>query len=96
VLDKRHRWSIILADQSFTEFQCHVVKENTPCSACHDPHGVSSIQGKPMNKSYLIHFDVTIARPDARGESPVFEDLGVFRGQCSLNCHGKDHEALGY
>jgi hypothetical protein len=49
-----------------------------------------------MNKSYLIHFDVTIARPDARGESPVFEDLGVFRGQCSLNCHGKDHEALGY
>jgi predicted CXXCH cytochrome family protein len=93
---KCHSRNSILADESFSEHRRHVVDENTPCSACHDPHGISSIQGNPMNNSNLMNFDVTIVQPNARGEGPVFEDLGSFSGQCSLSCHGKDHDALGY
>jgi predicted CXXCH cytochrome family protein len=93
---KCHNRTSILADESFSEHRKHIVGEDTPCSACHDPHGISSAQGNPMNNSHLINFDLTIAAPNAQGEGPVFEDLGVFRGQCSLNCHGKDHDALEY
>ncbi|MDH3475909.1 MAG: cytochrome c3 family protein [Rhodospirillales bacterium] len=93
---KCHDRTSILADESFAEHDKHIVGEDTPCSACHDSHGISSIQGNPTNNSHLINFDATIARPNGRGMGPVFEDLGVFRGQCSLTCHGKDHDALGY
>jgi predicted CXXCH cytochrome family protein len=93
---KCHDRSSILADESFSEHRDHVVGSNTPCSACHDPHGVSSIQGNPINNSHLINFDLTIVRPSMLGDGPMFEDLGVFRGQCTLSCHGKDHQALRY
>ena len=82
----------ILADESFPEHRRHVVDQNTPCSACHDPHGVSSIRGTPFNNSHLINFDIEIVQPNALGEGPVFEDLGTLTGQCSLSCHGRDQD----
>ncbi|MEW6599617.1 MAG: cytochrome C, partial [Nitrospirota bacterium] len=74
----------------FTRHNLHIVTANSPCSACHDPHGISSIQGTPSNNSHLINFDVTIVQPNSQGLLR-FEDLGIFSGQCYLSCHGTDH-----
>lgn len=93
---KCHDRSNILADRSFKKHGLHVVDQKTPCAACHDSHGVSSIGGNPTNNSNLINFDATIVEPNALGVGPVFEDMGTFSGECSLSCHGKDHDRLGY
>jgi predicted CXXCH cytochrome family protein len=92
---KCHSRSSILGDQSFSEHNKHIVEENTPCSVCHDPHGISNTQGNSFNNSHLINFDITVVRPDGQGRLQ-FEDLGRLTGQCSLNCHGKEHSLEGY
>ena len=92
---KCHNSSSILSDQSFKEHKKHIQGEKTPCSACHDPHGISSTQGNPTNNSHLINFDTTIVQPDSQGRF-FFEDQGIFKGRCYLTCHGKRHEPLSY
>ncbi len=89
-----HSRSNLLADASFPH-NLHVVTQQTPCSACHDPHGVSILQGNATNNSHLINFDLNIVAPDSQGRL-MFEDLGIFSGQCFLNCHGSAHEPKGY
>ncbi len=66
-----------------------------PCSACHDPHGVSSTQGTPLNNRHLINFDISIVQPNNAGLLK-FEDLGTFSGQCFLKCHGYNHNPAVY
>jgi len=73
----------------------HVVTEQTPCNACHDPHGISNMQGSPMNNSHLINFDIGIVKPRSNGEL-FFQDNGFREGQCSLMCHGADHDSKVY
>ena len=63
---------------------------NIPCSACHDPHGVSATQGNTLNNTHLINFDVNIVAPNS-ATLLEFVDLGTFTGSCSLSCHGTDH-----
>ena len=92
---KCHSRQSILANQSFTKHKEHIVDEKAPCSACHDPHGISNTQGNRINNSNLINFDVKIVSPDRRGKLQ-FTDQGMFRGQCFLNCHGKEHGPLRY
>lgn len=69
---------------SFREHNKHVVAAKTPCSACHDPHGVSS-------NNHLINFDTSIVT-GAR----IYTDTGVNKGSCTLICHGKDHNPWTY
>ena len=90
-----HSRASILGDQSFKEHKKHIVDKKTPCSACHDPHGISSTQGNFLNNSHLINFDVTIVLPDDQGRLR-FEDQGTFKGRCYLTCHGKNHNPKGY
>lgn len=90
-----HQRDSILRDDSFKGHRLHVVDQRTPCSACHDPHGISSSQGDSTNSSHLINFDRAIVLPNAAGRLE-FEDLGRFRGQCYLSCHGVDHNPLAY
>jgi len=85
---KCHNRSSILSDQSFTEHRKHVVEERTPCTACHDPHGVAA-------STHLINFDARIVFSNDRGEMR-FEDLGRMRGACSLKCHGENHAFRTY
>jgi predicted CXXCH cytochrome family protein len=97
---KCHDRNSILADQSFKSHALHVQDPNipstpTPCSACHDAHGISSLQGSSANNSNLINFDITIVQPDSQGRL-FFEDLGTFTGQCYLSCHGVSHEPKAY
>lgn len=92
---KCHDRNSILMDESFKGHKKHIVDQKTPCSGCHDPHGISNVQGNPINNSHLINFDLTIVQPDSQG-GLYFEDLGRFTGQCFLTCHGRTHGPLKY
>ena len=89
-----HSRNNLLSDQSFPHNR-HVVTEQTPCSACHDPHGISQMQGTALNNSHLINFDLNIVQPNLTGQL-YFEDQGTFTGQCFLSCHGSDHNPKAY
>ena len=92
---KCHDRDSIRSDDSFGEHDKHVRGDDAPCSACHDPHGVSATQGNSINNSHLINFDLNIVSPNSSGLL-MFEDLDTFRGQCYLSCHGKDHDPGSY
>ncbi len=85
---KCHDRDSIRADESFAEHKKHVFGEDAPCSACHDPHGSEQ-------NTHLINFDVSIVKPNKNGLLE-FQDLGRFRGSCSLSCHGEDHDFKDY
>jgi len=90
-----HSRNSILGNQSFAGHREHV-ENAVPCSACHDPHGISASQGSVLNNSHLINFDVAIVQPDSRTGRRTFEDLGVFHGRCFLSCHGRSHSPKEY
>ena len=90
-----HSRASILGNQSFKAHKKHVVDKRSPCSACHDAHGVSLTQGNSVNNAALINFDRTIVQPDSLGRL-YFEQTGTYRGRCYLNCHGKMHSPLAY
>lgn len=92
---KCHSRQSILGDRSFAKHKEHIQDEKTPCSACHDPHGISNTQGNPINNSHLINFDLNIVSPNNQGRLQ-FEDLGRFAGQCYLKCHNEDHDPKKY
>jgi len=89
-----HNRSTLLDDES-TIHRKHVVDEKAPCSACHDPHGVSIMQGNSLHNSHLINFDLTIVLPSNTGRLE-YRNLGRFRGECYLTCHGKIHRPARY
>lgn len=87
-----HSRTSILGDNSFGEHKKHIVDERTPCNACHDPHGISSMQGTATNNTHLINFDRSIVSPN--GVSNLrFVDTGINSGYCFLTCHGRPHGA---
>ncbi|MDH3875348.1 MAG: cytochrome c3 family protein, partial [Desulfobacteraceae bacterium] len=92
---KCHSRTSILNDESFSEHKKHIVDQKTPCAVCHDPHGVSNVQGNSTNNSHLINFQLTVALPNATG-SLYFQDLGRFSGQCFLKCHSVEHDPKMY
>ncbi len=59
----------------------HIIDEQTPCNACHDPHGISSSQGNTTNNTHLINFDLSIVQQTMSGNLR-FEDQGSFAGRC--------------
>lgn len=93
---KCHSRTSIDSDASFSKHHEHIRGERTPCSTCHDPHGISSAQGTSTNNSHLINFDTSIVSPDPLTNRLEFEDQGTFRGRCYLRCHGENHSPLSY
>jgi predicted CXXCH cytochrome family protein len=91
-----HQRTSILGDESFPEHHKHVVDERTPCSVCHDPHGVSTVVGGMSDRTHLINFDTTIVRPDPQSGRLEFRDDGRFAGRCTLACHGEVHRNERY
>jgi predicted CXXCH cytochrome family protein len=91
---KCHSRSVLLSDGSF-EHREHVVDQKAPCSACHDPHGISAAQGSALHNSHLINFDLSIVSPNNAGRLE-YVNLGLFRGQCFLKCHGANHNPFTY
>jgi hypothetical protein len=95
---KCHDRDVILGDRSFSEHREHIVDQNTPCSACHDPHGISATEGNFTNNTHLINFDISIVEelPPDSNEPLRFEDEGEGTGRCYLTCHGAKHDAGCY
>lgn len=93
-----HDRQSILNDESFPLHRVHVVNGRTPCSACHDAHGISRFQGNSTNHSNLINFDLSIVTPagGGLGERITFEDTGPQQGSCTLTCHGVTHVRFEY
>ena len=85
----------ILQDRSFPH-RLHVVDERTPCSVCHDAHGISSAQGNRINNSHLINFDISVVFPDPASGRLFYESMGSFSGSCTLTCHGVPHSPKSY
>jgi predicted CXXCH cytochrome family protein len=92
---KCHSRNSILNDESFPMHKKHL-DENIPCSACHDPHGISFSQGTSMENSHLINFDTSIVQERASGELGFTDGSGTFQGECSVLCHGEDHDQKSY
>ncbi|MFN0135891.1 MAG: hypothetical protein ACKVS9_07205 [Phycisphaerae bacterium] len=68
-----HDRGSILADDSFPLHRVHVARGNTPCSACHAPHGVN---GSATQHSDMINFDLAIV-----GGGTAIRRLGALRWQ---------------
>lgn len=90
-----HDRTSILGDESFEQHSLHISIESTPCSVCHDPHGISSAQGNATNNSHLINFDTSVVFPNNDSDLH-FEDRGILSGACFLNCHNNEHNGLSY
>jgi predicted CXXCH cytochrome family protein len=93
---KCHDRNSILAGVSFPEHKLHVDESRTSCAVCHDPHGISLIQGNPTNHSHLINFDISIALPEPESGRLEFIDLGHRAGECWTECHGAIHQGTRY
>ena len=85
---KCHSRTSILADQSFKFHSKHVVNDQAACTTCHDSHGVA-------NAPHLINFNTTYVTPSSNGRLE-YVSTGLLHGNCSLTCHGKDHQATPY
>jgi predicted CXXCH cytochrome family protein len=86
----------ILSDRSFRYHRLHVVENRTPCSACHDSHGISSAQGSRIHNAALMNFDLSIVSPDPRTGRLEYRSSGAFSGSCYLSCHGAVHSPKEY
>lgn len=86
----------ILSDLSFNQHRSHIVDERTPCSVCHDPHGISRTEGSIMHNAHLVNFDITVVRPDTVTGRLEYTTEGSRAGMCFLNCHGVDHSPKSY
>ncbi len=84
---KCHSRGSILADQSFPHNR-HVVTDQTACSTCHDSHGVAGTE-------HLINFNKDYVSPNSKGVLE-YKPSGIYHGNCSLTCHGKDHDKTPY
>ena len=91
-----HSRQSILSGQSFPYHRLHVVDRRTPCSACHDPHGIDPAWGTTTANAHLINFDLSLARPEAAGGRLEYRSLGPRAGECYLTCHGVAHTPRSY
>lgn len=95
---KCHMWDTgndgDLSDDETFEHDKHMESADAACFTCHDPHGISSTQGNPVNNAHLINFNWDIVQPLPGGpmSEPTYESLGQTRGRCSLLCHGERHD----
>lgn len=86
-----HSRTSILANESFSRHRHYIEELRTPCSVCHDPHGVAS-----ADATNLMNFDRARVFPAAGGQGPEFRDTGIFSGNCTLTCHSFSHENVSY
>jgi predicted CXXCH cytochrome family protein len=91
-----HSRTSILADQSFPYHLRHIQEEQTPCSVCHDPHGIDFGAGNAVNHAHLINFDLSVVRPHPGNGTLEYRSTGPQAGQCTLLCHGEAHDAETY
>jgi len=85
---KCHSRSVVLSNTSFRFHNSHVVTDQTACTTCHDSHGIA-------NAPHLINFNTTYVSTNSLGQMS-YTSTGVFKGVCSLTCHGVEHKNTAY
>lgn len=92
---KCHNRDYLITDRANTfKHEKHVTGADAPCAACHDAHG-------SRQNPHLINFmlrdrtNKTVVSPNSQGRLQYIS-LGTGRGQCYLQCHGKDHNPESY
>jgi len=85
---KCHSRSTVLSGASFRLHQSHVVNDKAACTTCHDSHGVA-------NTPHLINFNSTYVTNGSLG-TVSYLATGIFKGNCTLSCHGVDHKNTAY
>ncbi len=92
---KCHNRDYLITDRANTfKHEKHVTDANSPCAACHDPHG-------SRQNAHLINFmlrdrtNKTVVSPNSRGRLQYIT-TAPGRGSCYLRCHGKDHNPESY
>jgi hypothetical protein len=94
---KCHSRDSILSDRSFRAVNSlgqprghrfHIAEAKAACTTCHDSHGVST-------GDRLINFNLDYVTPSSNGRIEYIT-AGLGAGNCSLTCHGKDHNATSY
>jgi formate-dependent nitrite reductase cytochrome c552 subunit len=96
---KCHGRDSILADDSFKGVNSlnqdrghryHIVDQKTACTTCHDSHGVATVP-------HLINFNTGNGYVTASSNGRIeYVSTGTGSGNCSLTCHGFDHNATTY
>ncbi|HSB79443.1 MAG TPA: cytochrome c3 family protein [Candidatus Methylomirabilis sp.] len=90
---KCHNRTTLLGNGRFPHSR-HVVDQQASCSTCHDAHG-------SRQNAHLINFllrDRTgkvVVGQNSRGLIQ-YVSTGPGQGNCSLSCHGKDHDRQSY
>ena len=90
---KCHDRNSLLSDESFGEHQSHI--NMTGCLTCHDPHGIPSGPGNPVNNGRLMNFAIDIVQPGPGGRRE-WMGTGRYRGSCTLTCHSETHVDESY
>jgi len=94
---KCHSRTSILNDDSYRGHKLHVEGVQAPCSACHDPHGVSRAASRGgSDHTHLINFDLAIVSPERNTGRMEYRDTGRFSGTCTLTCHNVPHVKAKY
>jgi len=87
----------VVADSGpFPWHNTHVNTKSTPCSACHDSHGISSAQGTTLKNFALVNFDTSIVFPDTITHRLEYNHTSDGHGTCFVNCHGTNHSGTTY
>ncbi len=74
----------------------HVVVQNTSCAVCHDTHGARQ-NTRLINFMLRAKVGNTVVSPSLNGRLEFVPDpLQPGRGNCSLSCHGSEHNARPY
>ncbi|GBE58265.1 doubled CXXCH motif [bacterium BMS3Abin01] len=85
-----HSSSTITSDMTYFLHRYHIKRAKASCAACHySPHGVAN--------SELVRFNpLYVAGSTSLNSGPTYVDNGDHSGNCTLSCHGVDHNPYSY
>jgi len=67
----------------------------TSCNTCHDPHGISNIQGNSTNNRFLVNFNLNVVSNNSNSLlNWTYNSPG--HGTCNMNCHSHNHINSAY
>lgn len=90
---KCHNRGTVLVSSGFPHAR-HVVQNQTSCAVCHDAHG-SRQNIRLINFMLRDRTGKVVVSPNNKGLIQ-FQSTQPGRGNCSLRCHGEEHDRRGY
>jgi predicted CXXCH cytochrome family protein len=84
---KCHDRNSLFNNSNFPSHRKHIEEFQAACTTCHDSHGVQSV-------THLMNFNLDYVAP--YNGVLEFVDEGQAAGNCTLSCHGANHDAQSY